>query len=174
MAWEKTNQSVNPGLIVLETSLPSVNPVLIVLEQVRECPCISARNFHFCKLLPGSLLLVFGVSVRVCYHPEASLQPPWISIEVFQTFIGRKSQGYYGCLKDIPDGFKDVTDALWISITDKVRNASCGHIASVADATRTLRTSSRMKNMIRKSLNIFHIRKPGTIRWTILGCVTGV
>ena len=28
--------------------------------------------------------------------------------------------------------------------------------------------------MIRKSLNIFHIRKPGMIRWSIRGCVTGV
>ena len=28
--------------------------------------------------------------------------------------------------------------------------------------------------MIRKSINIFHIRKPGAIRRAILGCVTGV
>ena len=31
-----------------------------------------------------------------------------------------------------------------------------------------------MKNMIRKSLKIFHIRKPSVIWWMIVGCVTGV
>ena len=37
-----------------------------------------------------------------------------------------------------------------------------------------LRMTLRTQNMIRKSLNIFHIRKPGEIRRAILGCVTGV
>ena len=51
-----------------------------------------------------------------------------------------------------------------------------GFVGGVADATRTLRTLriSWMKNMIRKSLNVFRIRQPGAIRRTILGCVTGV
>ena len=44
----------------------------------------------------------------------------------------------------------------------------------MADDIRTFRVSSWMKNMICKSLKIFHVRKPGVIRWTILGCVTGV
>ena len=79
------------------------------------------------------------------------------------------------------------TDDLWISIIDKIciafteKSSSLifpwhphGHIASMADATRTLRTCSRMKIMIRKSLNIFHIRKPAAIQRDICACVTGV
>ena len=65
------------------------------------------------------------------------------------------------------------TDQLWILITPGIckplsENSSSlivpwrphGHFISVADATRmlqTVRTCSRMKNIIRKSLTIFHI-----------------
>ena len=45
-----------------------------------------------------------------------------------------------------------------------------GHFPSVADATRTLRTCSRMKIMIRKSLTIFHIRQRVAI-WRYSGYV---
>ena len=37
-----------------------------------------------------------------------------------------------------------------------------------------LRMTLQTEKMIRKSLNIFHIRKPGAIRRAILGCVTGL
>ena len=81
-------------------------------------------------------------------------------------------------------------EELWISITDKIGKAFTeksgslifpwhphGHMASVVEATRTLRTlrmAIRAEKMIRKSLNIFQIRNPAAIRWYIWPCVTGV
>ena len=45
---------------------------------------------------------------------------------------------------------------------------SQGHLIGV------LRMTLWTQKMIRKSLNILHIRIPGAIRRTILGCVTGI
>ena len=80
---------------------------------------------------------------------------------------------------------------LRISITDKICKAFTkkssslifpwcphGHMASVAEATRTLRMlrmAERSEKMIRKSLNIFQIRKPATLQRYIQPCgVLGV
>ena len=79
---------------------------------------------------------------------------------------------------------------LWISITDKIRKAFTekssslifpwrphGHMGSVTEATRTLRTlrmAVRIEKIIHKSLNIFQIRNPAMNRWYIGLCVTGV
>ena len=82
------------------------------------------------------------------------------------------------------------TEELWILITAKIRKAFTekssslifpwhphGHMASVAEATRTLRAlrmAVRTEKMICKSLNIFHIRNPAVIRRYIWLCVTGI
>ena len=78
-------------------------------------------------------------------------------------------------------------EELRISITDKIRKAFTekssslifpwhphGHMASVVEATRTLRMAVQAEKMIRKSLNIFQIRHPATIRRYIRPCVTGI
>ena len=78
---------------------------------------------------------------------------------------------------------RTLTEELQISIADKIRKAFTekssslifpwhpnGHMASMVEATRTL----RMLKMIRKSLNIFHIMNPAAIRRYIRLCVTGV
>ena len=49
-----------------------------------------------------------------------------------------------------------------------------GHMASVAEATRTLQMAGRTEKMIHKSRNIFHRRNPAAIRRYIWLCVIGV
>ena len=108
-----------------------------------------------------------------------------------------KCQGCKGCQKDNRDGYTDNkdthgwdTEELWISLTDKICKAFTekssslifpwhphGHMASMVEATRTsrmLRMAVWTLMMIRKSLNIFHIRNPAVIRRYIRLCVTGV
>ena len=81
-------------------------------------------------------------------------------------------------------------EELRISIIDMIRKAFMenssslifpwrphGHMASVSEATRTLRMlrmAIRAERMFRKSLNIFQIRNPAAIRRYIRLCVTGV
>ena len=69
-----------------------------------------------------------------------------------------------------------------LNFTEKSNSFICSLVChyrsqyAATDLTRTLRMLQMtllMENMIHKSLNSFHIRKPGAIRRAILGCVTG-